>query len=49
MGHEGWHQGWRKPLREAMDWLRDAILPHFRGGSLKYLKIHGAHATATLT
>ncbi|MBS1558679.1 MAG: DUF3536 domain-containing protein [Bacteroidetes bacterium] len=22
-GHEGWHQLWRKPLREALDWLRD--------------------------
>ncbi len=29
MGHEGWHQGWRKPLREAMDWLRDTILAQF--------------------
>lgn len=21
----GWHQGWRAPLRQALDWLRDAL------------------------
>ncbi len=25
----GWNQEWRKPLREAMDWLRDALIPIF--------------------
>jgi alpha-amylase/alpha-mannosidase (GH57 family) len=25
--HQGWNQSFRKPLREAMDWLRDAITP----------------------
>lgn len=25
--HPGWNQSFRKPLREAMDWLRDAISP----------------------
>ena len=29
MGHAGWHQAWRKPLREAMDWLRDSLAPRF--------------------
>jgi alpha-amylase/alpha-mannosidase (GH57 family) len=23
----GWHQKWRKSLREAMDWLRDSLIP----------------------
>jgi alpha-amylase/alpha-mannosidase (GH57 family) len=28
-GYPGWNQEWRKPLREALDWLRDAITPRF--------------------
>ena len=28
-GRPGWNQNWRKPLRDALDWLRDAITPHF--------------------
>jgi alpha-amylase/alpha-mannosidase (GH57 family) len=24
-----WHQKWRGPLREALDWLRDALAPRF--------------------
>lgn len=26
-GHPGWNQKWRKPLRESLDWLRDAVTP----------------------
>ncbi|MFT4114866.1 DUF3536 domain-containing protein [Silvibacterium sp.] len=26
-GHAGWNQLWRRPLRESLDWLRDAIAP----------------------
>ncbi len=35
-GHPDWHQGWRGPLREALDWLRDelATLYEERGGEL---------------
>jgi alpha-amylase/alpha-mannosidase (GH57 family) len=31
-----WHQRWRQPLRDALDWLRDEITPHFesRAGAL---------------
>ena len=25
--HAGWNQSWRSPLREAFDWLRDALAP----------------------
>lgn len=25
-GTPGWHQQWRKPLREALDWLRDELV-----------------------
>ena len=27
VGHPGWHQRWRAPLREAMDWLRNQLDP----------------------
>jgi alpha-amylase/alpha-mannosidase (GH57 family) len=35
-GRVGWDQNWRKPLRAALDWLRDSITPHFEklGGTL---------------
>jgi alpha-amylase/alpha-mannosidase (GH57 family) len=28
-GAPDWHQRWRQPLRDALDWLRDQITPHF--------------------
>ncbi len=28
-GRQGWNQEWRKPLREALDWLRDFVSPGF--------------------
>jgi alpha-amylase/alpha-mannosidase (GH57 family) len=35
-GEPGWNQQWRKSLREALDYLRDANIPHFEatGGAL---------------
>jgi len=35
-GHPGWNQAWRAPLREAFDWLRDAVAPLYerKGGEL---------------
>ena len=27
--HPGWNQAWRAPLREALDWLRDALIPRY--------------------
>ncbi len=30
-GHHKWNQAWRAPLREAMDWLRDTMMPLYEG------------------
>ncbi|HSB05431.1 MAG TPA: DUF3536 domain-containing protein [Thermodesulfobacteriota bacterium] len=35
---QGWSQTWRKPLREAMDWLRDALIPLYEEKVKEYLK-----------
>ena len=36
-GHPGWHQQWRKPLRDALDWLRDATAEIFEREGSKIL------------
>lgn len=33
---QNWHQEWRKPLREALDWLRDKVAPLFEQGVSPY-------------
>jgi alpha-amylase/alpha-mannosidase (GH57 family) len=35
-GRPHWNQQWRAPLRQALDWLRDQLAPHFatRGAAL---------------
>src|SRR2546430_5859547 len=33
-----WHQRWRAPLREALDWLRDQVDPFFETRASSYLK-----------
>ncbi|MDQ2710861.1 MAG: DUF3536 domain-containing protein [Acidobacteriota bacterium] len=37
-GRVGWNQEWRKPLREALDWLRDCINPQFETLGLTLLR-----------
>ncbi|RPI71583.1 MAG: DUF3536 domain-containing protein, partial [Ignavibacteriales bacterium] len=32
-GRDGWHQEWRKPLREALDWLREELIPVYEEGA----------------
>ena len=34
----GWHQKWRKPLRETMDWLRDKTINLFEEGTSVYFQ-----------
>lgn len=36
-GEIGWTQTWRQPLREALDWLRDQLIPIFEKEGGKYL------------
>ena len=35
-GHPGWNQKWRKPLREALDYLRDEMIAIFKKNGKKY-------------
>jgi alpha-amylase/alpha-mannosidase (GH57 family) len=37
-GHPGWSQEWRGPLRDALDWLRDAMARVFEREGGKYLR-----------
>ena len=37
-GHPGWNQQWRTPLRAALDWLRDTILPLTENAAYGLLK-----------
>jgi hypothetical protein len=42
-GRAGWHQEWRRPLRDALDWLRDQVAPRFEAeGSLLFRDPWGA-------
>ena len=37
-GHTGWSQAWREPLRNALDWLRDAVETNFEKNATELLK-----------
>lgn len=37
-GRSGWTQAWRKPLREAMDWLRDQLFSLYEAQASHYLR-----------
>jgi alpha-amylase/alpha-mannosidase (GH57 family) len=37
-GHPGWHQRWRKPLRETLNWLRDKLIPLYEHRAAQLLR-----------
>ena len=37
-GGEEWHQKWRRPLREALDWLRDRLIEVYQEAGRKLLR-----------
>jgi alpha-amylase/alpha-mannosidase (GH57 family) len=37
-GRPNWHQEWRAPLRAALDWLRDELIPLYEKEAALYLK-----------
>jgi len=37
-GQNNWHQRWRKPLRETLDWLRDQLAPIFEREGARLLR-----------
>ncbi len=34
----GWHQRWRAPLRETLDWLRDQLAPRYEQAAQRFLR-----------
>lgn len=36
-GYPEWNQGWRKPLREALDWMRDTLEPAYEAEAALHL------------
>ncbi len=36
--HGQWGQHWRQPLREALDWLRDELAPHYEAAAAELLR-----------
>jgi len=36
--HPKWNQAWRTPLRQALDWLRDAVAPQYEEKARQFLK-----------
>src|SRR5436190_5637216 len=37
-GHAGWNQGWREPLRNSLDWLRDELTPLYESKAGEFLR-----------
>jgi alpha-amylase/alpha-mannosidase (GH57 family) len=37
-GRPGWNQHWRRPLRQALDWLRDQLAPHFESRGSEFFR-----------
>ncbi|MPZ49578.1 MAG: DUF3536 domain-containing protein [Dehalococcoidia bacterium] len=37
-GHEGWNQGWRAPLRQALDWLREELIRLYESQAVGLLR-----------
>ncbi|HEX6201053.1 MAG TPA: DUF3536 domain-containing protein, partial [Thermoanaerobaculia bacterium] len=37
-GEPGWHQRWREPLRAALDWLRDELVPLYETAAGELLR-----------